>query len=57
MKVNIKSLKNKVAGEVLPTAEHRSVVLNEEALRQINGGLPAAGTTVSCSPSADDSLD
>lgn len=57
MKVNMKSLKSKIAGEVLPTAEHRSVVLNEEALRKINGGLPAEGTTVSCSPSADDSLD
>lgn len=57
MKVNMKSLKSKVAGEVLPTAEHRSVVLSEETLRTINGGLPPAGTTVSCSPSADDSLD
>ena len=57
MKANIKSLKNKIAGEVLPTGEHRSALLNEEALRKVNGGLPAAGTTVSCSPSADDSLD
>ena len=57
MKTNLKALKNKIEGEVLPTSAHRSAVLDEQALRNIKGGMPPAGTTVSCSPSADDSLD
>jgi hypothetical protein len=57
MKTNLKALKNKIEGEVLPTSAHRSAILDEQALRNINGGMPPAGTTVSCSPSADDSLD
>jgi hypothetical protein len=57
MKTNLKALKNKIEGEVLPTRAHRSAVLDEQALRDIKGGMPPAGTTVSCCPGADDSLD
>ncbi|HEY0512859.1 MAG TPA: hypothetical protein VGH73_13200 [Thermoanaerobaculia bacterium] len=57
MKTNLKSLKNKISGEVLTTGTHRSVVLDEQALRNINGGLAPEGGTVSCSPCADDCLD
>jgi hypothetical protein len=52
----LKNLKNKINGDVLPTREHRSVVLSDETLRNINGGLAAEGS-VSCSPCADDCLD
>src|SRR5215213_6825667 len=34
MKANLKALKNKLQGDVLPTGEHRSVVLTEQALRE-----------------------
>ena len=49
----LKNLKNKLNGDVLPT---RNVVLNDETLRSINGGLAAEGS-VSCSPCADDCVD
>ncbi len=52
----LKTLKNKIAGDVLPTREHRSAVLSEETLRNVNGGLVAEGS-VSCSPCADDCVD
>ncbi|HEY3567570.1 MAG TPA: hypothetical protein VGP73_06525 [Thermoanaerobaculia bacterium] len=52
----LKNLKNKVNGDVLPTREHRSTVLSDETLRNINGGMAAEGS-VSCSPCADDCLD
>jgi hypothetical protein len=57
MKTNLKALKNKIEGDVLPTREHRSVVLSEQALRHVNGAMPPAGGTNSCSPCEDDSLD
>lgn len=56
MKTNLKALKNKIEGEVLRTAEHRSAVLDEKALREVKGGLAAAGTN-SCSPHEDDCVD
>lgn len=56
MKVTLKALKNKIHGDVLPTNEHRSVVLNEQALREVKGGMMAE-TTPSCCPNADDCLD
>jgi hypothetical protein len=57
MKTTLKSLKNKIEGEVLPTKAHRSVVLDEQALRHVNGAMPPAGGTNSCSPCEDDCLD
>ena len=59
MKVTLKSLKNKIEGEVLETKAHRNAVLNEQALRNIKGGFPPTGPgyTVSMCPSADDSVD
>jgi hypothetical protein len=56
MKVNLKSLKNKIEGEVLPTREHRGVTLGEQALREVRGGMAASGSS-SCCPCEDDCLD
>ena len=64
MKVAVKTLRRKLAGEVLPTQEHRSQVLSEQMLRSVEGGLKLAlvfiggggdiGSTPCCCPEVDD---
>lgn len=56
MKLNLKALKSRIQGDVLPTNEHHSVVLTEEALRAVKGGLMAQNSP-SCCPNADDCED
>lgn len=59
MKIQLQKLQKQVEGAVLPLGEHRSVVLGEEALRRVGGGIDVEnqGSTPSCSPSADDCQD
>ena len=57
MKVELKKLRSKIEGEVLPTNEHRSLVLSEHALRKVRGGDDNQGATPSCCPCADDCQD
>jgi hypothetical protein len=59
MKATLKKLRSRIEGEVLPTNEHRSVVLSEHALRGVNGGIEVdnQGSTPTCCPCADDCMD
>jgi hypothetical protein len=60
MNATLKKLRRRIQGEVLPMSEHRSLVLHEDALRGVHGGLVPenqTGSTPTCCPCADDCQD
>jgi len=61
MKVTVKMLRKKLEGEVLSTLEHHSLVLREQELRGVTGGVfdpqNQTGTTPCGCPCVDDCQD